>query len=66
VAKVTLDTVLDALDAEGLIRRRQGSGIYVRRRPARKRADRRSRHVALFTELNLLHPRTSLFFARGV
>jgi DNA-binding LacI/PurR family transcriptional regulator len=29
VAKATVDTALDALEAEGVIRRRRGSGIYV-------------------------------------
>lgn len=37
IAKVTLDAALDDLEAQGVIRRRHGSGIYVTPRIAQKR-----------------------------
>lgn len=55
VSLVSVTQAMVALTAEGLVERRHGSGNYV--------ADRRTAgHVALLTELDILHPSTSRFF----
>lgn len=57
VSALTVREALSALEEEGLIERRQGSGTFV--------ADPTKRqHVAVLIELDISHPRTSRFYLR--
>jgi DNA-binding LacI/PurR family transcriptional regulator len=57
VSALTVREALSALEEEGLIERRQGSGTYVAD-PARRQ------HVAILIELDISHPRTSYYYLR--
>ncbi|MCW8130763.1 MAG: GntR family transcriptional regulator [Planctomycetota bacterium] len=59
VSVMTAREALSALVEEGLIERRQGSGTYVSSRGAKRAA-------AVLMELDIAHPRTSIFYRRVV
>ncbi len=59
VSVPTVREALSTLAMEGIIERRHGSGTYVAERENKQ-------HVAIFSELDLLHPATSWYFLQVI